>query len=76
MQAVKTGRLHPSVKQLPERTIHRLTCDTSSSRAADVAAWVHIRQTAHHRHPWAGHDLPHDDLGWVCQQLARWLAGP
>lgn len=113
-----------------ERTIHRLTCNNTSSREADIAAWVHIRQTApvspgnagrqllaaarfssgpraptcptlvlssvadrlvdprcshrlagawqaaHHSHPWAGHDLPHDDPGWVCQQLARWLAGP
>jgi len=113
-----------------ERTIHRLTCNDTSSREADLAAWVQIRQTApvspanawrqllaaaqfssgpqappcptlvlssradrlvsphcshrvadawrapHHSHPWAGHDLPHDDAGWVCQQLARWLAGP
>ncbi|MDP3754622.1 alpha/beta fold hydrolase [Polaromonas sp.] len=111
-----------------ERTIHRLTCNNTSSREADIAAWVHIRQTApvspgnawrqllaaaqfssgpqaphcptlvlsssadrlvnprcshrvadawqapHHSHPWAGHDLPHDDAGWVCRQLARWLA--
>lgn len=113
-----------------ERTIHRLTCNNTSAREDDVAAWVHIRQTApvspanawrqllaaarfssgpraptcptlvlssnadrlvdprcshrvagawqaaHHSHPWAGHDLPHDDPGWVCQQLACWLAGP
>jgi len=112
-----------------ERTIHRLTCNNTSSREADVAAWVQIRQTApvntgnagrqllaaarfssgphappcptlvlssgadrlvnprcsqrladawqasHHSHPRAGHDLPHDDAGWVCEQLARWLAG-
>ena len=35
-----------------------------SSRLA--AAW----QAAHHQHPWAGHDLPHDDAAWVCRQLA------
>ena len=112
-----------------ERTIHRLTCNNTSSREADVAAWVHIRQTApvspgnawrqllaaarfssgpqapacptlvlssgaerlvnprcsqrlaeawqasHHSHPWAGHDLPHDDAGWVCQRIGRWLGG-
>ena len=28
---------------------------------------------AHQQHPWAGHDLPHDDAGWVCEQLAGWL---
>lgn len=112
-----------------ERTIHRLTCNNTSSREADIAAWVHIRQTApvstgnagrqllaaarfssgpqapscptlllssnadrlvnprcsqrvaeawqaaHQRHPWAGHDLPHDDAGWVCQRIGHWLAG-
>lgn len=35
-----------------------------------ATAW----QAAHHTHPWAGHDLPHDDARWVCQQVARWLA--
>ncbi len=30
-------------------------------------------QVAHHQHPWAGHDLPHDDAHWVCQQVASWL---
>lgn len=111
-----------------ERTIHRMTCNNTSSREADIAAWVHIRQTApvspgnagrqllaaaqfssgpqaphcptlvlssgadrlvnprcshrlaeawqatHHRHPWAGHDLPHDDAGWVCQRIGHWLS--
>ncbi|MDI1274248.1 alpha/beta hydrolase [Polaromonas sp.] len=111
-----------------ERTIHRLTCNNTSSREADLAAWVQIRQTApvsranawrqllaaaqfscapqaptcpalvlsstadrlvdprcsqrvarawqaaHHSHPWAGHDLPHDDASWVGEQLHRWLA--
>lgn len=112
-----------------ERTIHRLTCNNTSSREEDVAAWVHIRQTApvspanawrqllaaarfsagarapacptlllsssadrlvnprcsqrlagawqaaHQRHLWAGHDLPHDDAGWVCERIGGWLAG-
>ena len=30
-----------------------------------AAAW----QTAHEQHPWAGHDLPHDDGEWICSQL-------
>ena len=34
-----------------------------------AAAW----QVAHHQHPWAGHDLPHDDAAWVCQKVADWL---
>lgn len=35
-----------------------------------AAAW----QVAHHIHPWAGHDLPHDDGEWVCERVADWLA--
>lgn len=31
-------------------------------------------QAAHHTHPWAGHDLPHDDADWVCGRIADWLA--
>ena len=34
-----------------------------SSRLA--TAW----QLPQKRHPWAGHDLPHDDGPWVCQQV-------
>ncbi|CAM3595537.1 alpha/beta hydrolase [Polaromonas hydrogenivorans] len=30
-------------------------------------------QAAHHAHPWAGHDLPHDDPAWVGQQVSGWL---
>jgi len=27
----------------------------------------------HVRHPWAGHDLPHDDAGWLIATLLQWL---
>lgn len=111
-----------------ERAIHRLTCQETALREADIAAWVHIRHTApvslanagrqlaaaarfscapqaptcpvlvlsssadrlvdprcsqrlaaawqasHQVHPWAGHDLPHDDAGWVCRRIAHWRA--
>lgn len=111
-----------------ERVIHRLTCNQTASREADIAAWLKIRNSApvtqanarrqlwaaasfacapespacrvlvlssaadrlvhplcssqlaaawqagHVQHPWAGHDLPHDDANWVCGQIARWLA--
>lgn len=30
--------------------------------------------TPHRIHPWAGHDLPHDDPDWLCQQVAHWLS--
>jgi len=30
-------------------------------------------QAAHRSHPWAGHDLPHDDGPWVGEQVAGWL---
>jgi len=34
-----------------------------------AAAWL----APHYRHPWAGHDLPHDDAPWVAQRVAGWL---
>lgn len=30
-----------------------------------ATAW----QAPHHQHPWAGHDLPHDDPGWVVERV-------
>lgn len=30
-------------------------------------------QASHRQHPWAGHDLPHDDAPWVCDAVAAWL---
>lgn len=39
--------------------------------AALALAW----QADHHIHPWAGHDLPHDDPGWVFQRVANWPSG-
>jgi pimeloyl-ACP methyl ester carboxylesterase len=38
--------------------------------AALASAW----QAEHRIHPWAGHDLPHDDPGWVCQAITDWQA--
>ncbi|CAG4887569.1 alpha/beta fold hydrolase [Paraburkholderia saeva] len=34
-----------------------------------AAAW----RAPHRRHPWAGHDLPHDDSAWVCETISEWL---
>jgi pimeloyl-ACP methyl ester carboxylesterase len=39
--------------------------------AALARAW----QAQHLIHPWAGHDLPHDDSGWVCRAIAGWTGG-
>ncbi|WP_395055341.1 alpha/beta fold hydrolase [Polaromonas sp.] len=44
----------------------RLVSPCCSKRLAQ--AW----QVSHQQHPWAGHDLPHDDADWVCQTLADW----
>lgn len=46
----------------------RLVNPVCSTRLA--AGW----QAKHLQHPWAGHDLPHDDGQWVCSQLDEWLA--
>jgi pimeloyl-ACP methyl ester carboxylesterase len=34
-----------------------------------AAAWG----AAHREHPWAGHDLPHDDPAWTSEQVRAWL---
>lgn len=33
-------------------------------------------RAGHYQHPWAGHDLPHDDPDWVSARIAGWLAQP
>jgi len=43
----------------------RLVNPICSTRIA--AAW----QAQHLRHPWAGHDLPHDDGGWLCAMVEK-----
>ncbi|MCC8400733.1 alpha/beta hydrolase [Paraburkholderia sp. MMS20-SJTN17] len=37
-----------------------------------AAAWG----APHREHPWAGHDLPHDDPAWTAAQIRAWLAQP
>lgn len=37
-----------------------------------AAAW----RVPHATHPWAGHDLPHDDAAWLCATVAQWWNGP
>jgi pimeloyl-ACP methyl ester carboxylesterase len=39
----------------------------SAKLAAAWGAW-------HCEHPWAGHDLPHDDPAWTSGQVRAWLA--
>ncbi|SIT47731.1 Alpha/beta hydrolase fold [Paraburkholderia ribeironis] len=34
-----------------------------------AAAWG----AAHREHPWAGHDLPHDDPAWTAAQVRAWI---
>jgi len=46
----------------------RLVNPACSDRLAK--AWQ-VRQA---RHPWAGHDLPHDDPAWLCAAVSDWLS--
>ena len=51
----------------------RLVNPSCSTQLA--AAWPAAQ---HVRHPWAGHDLPHDDPEWLCETVGAWqrvLAG-
>jgi hypothetical protein len=55
--AEHTGSTSPSARE--ERI--------SSGQLA--AAWG----APHREHPWAGHDLPHDDPAWTAEQVRAWL---
>ncbi|ORC52581.1 alpha/beta hydrolase [Burkholderia sp. A27] len=46
----------------------KLVNPACSSKLA--AAWG----ATHREHPWAGHDLPHDDPSWIGAQVHAWLA--
>ncbi|MDR6444515.1 pimeloyl-ACP methyl ester carboxylesterase [Paraburkholderia terricola] len=46
----------------------KLVNPACSSKLA--AAWG----ATHREHPWAGHDLPHDDPAWIGAQVHAWLA--
>jgi pimeloyl-ACP methyl ester carboxylesterase len=46
----------------------RLVSPACSKQLA--AAW----QATHLEHPWAGHDLPHDDPAWVSDRVVAWGA--
>lgn len=45
----------------------RLVDPVCSAKLA--AAWG----ASQREHPWAGHDLPHDDPGWAAEQVRAWL---
>ena len=45
----------------------RLVNPVCSTQLAE--AW----RAEHRSHPWAGHDLPHDDGQWLCEQVRDWL---
>jgi pimeloyl-ACP methyl ester carboxylesterase len=50
----------------------RLVNPVCSSHLA--AAW-RAAGVSHVRHPWAGHDLPHDDPEWLCETIVAWASG-
>jgi pimeloyl-ACP methyl ester carboxylesterase len=39
------------------------------------ARLAHAWRATHVEHPWAGHDLPHDDPEWLCDALRAWRPG-
>ena len=53
-----------------------LLLSSAADRLVDPACSVHIAKqwrASHAVHPWAGHDLPHDDAHWTCDAIATWL---
>ncbi|SAK58197.1 haloalkane dehalogenase [Caballeronia hypogeia] len=53
-----------------------LLLSSAADRLVDPVCSVRIAKhwrVAHAVHPWAGHDLPHDDPDWTCRAIAAWL---
>ncbi|RZT36464.1 alpha/beta fold hydrolase [Cupriavidus agavae] len=50
--------------------VDRLVDPQCSARLA--AAW-HAAHLGLARHPWAGHDLPHDDPAWLCETVGAFV---
>ncbi|HEV3105065.1 MAG TPA: alpha/beta fold hydrolase [Trinickia sp.] len=52
-----------------------LIVSSSADTLVHPACSAHLAQAwgaAHVAHPWAGHDLPHDDAVWLAQAIAAW----
>ncbi|MES2508496.1 MAG: alpha/beta hydrolase [Pseudomonadota bacterium] len=71
LTAAATYACAPATPRCPAMVLSsagdRLVNPVCSARLA--TGW----QVKHAQHPWAGHDLPHDDGAWVCNQLMAWM---
>jgi pimeloyl-ACP methyl ester carboxylesterase len=53
-----------------------LLLSSKADKLVDPACSTHIAaqwKTVHMQHPWAGHDLPHDDPAWTATAISDWL---
>ncbi|WP_106853220.1 alpha/beta fold hydrolase [Caballeronia novacaledonica] len=53
-----------------------LLLSSAADRLVDPICSARIAKqwrASHKVHPWAGHDLPHDDADWTCEAIAAWL---
>ncbi|MDR5747096.1 alpha/beta hydrolase [Caballeronia sp. LZ029] len=53
-----------------------LLLSSAADRLVDPVCSARIAKqwrAPHRVHPWAGHDLPHDDAEWTCNAIAAWL---
>ncbi|NUA26629.1 alpha/beta fold hydrolase [Cupriavidus basilensis] len=54
-----------------------LVLSSAADHLVDPVCSAHLAKAwgaQHRRHPWAGHDLPHDDPAWLAGTVARWQA--
>jgi pimeloyl-ACP methyl ester carboxylesterase len=52
-----------------------LLLSSRADRLVNPRCSVHLAQVwrvHHEQHPWAGHDLPHDDADWICRAMTDW----
>ena len=59
------------------RVVRLLLLSSAADRLVDPVCSARIAARmgrGAREHPWAGHDLPHDDPAWIGEQVRAWLA--
>ena len=75
-QLLAAARFHSAAEPPRCRTLLLSSAGDSLVHPQCSSAIASRWRAGHYQHPWAGHDLPHDDPKWVSARIAGWLAQP
>lgn len=75
-QLMAAARFHPDAEPPRCRTLLLSGAGDALVHPLCSSAIASQWRAGHYQHPWAGHDLPHDDPHWVSARIAGWLAQP